>query len=639
MDLTGTSGQDGVGRARTVGRADLVLGEQLGQGGQGTVYRVVRSGSGAVTVAAVTFGSGETVYKEYKAEVLPGLDASALAALVNFLGTAEPGGTDARWLSDKTAWPSALVDDGGSVRGFLMGAVPDRFQFDYMGLTSAHVGAKRLANLEYLLNDDAYVGSVGLSISDRDRVMLLIDLSWTLVRLHRMGIAVGDLSPKNLLFTTEPQPECFLIDCDAMRLGGASVLPQAETPDWRLPAGEEAATRAGDVYKFALLAIRLFARDQSATDPAALDALSPELGALARESLATDPGGRPSPAQWAERLAGVVATASDVATTPAIGPSVTGMGANALSVKTAGATKQPLLPNQRFPWMNPNSAGAGTTPPVGPPTKAGRGLIAALISIAVILLIIIVAVSNSGPNPVAYPNATDSVSYTDTSGVDPATTYGDPSTTYDAPTTATDDTTQASPTVQAFDPSELDSSSTDPTPFTSDALLPQTFTDSKDVEYSLQGSGQHDCISDSMSSDVQSVLKKYGCSTVMTGSYTEDSTTVSSNNDILVSVEIFAFDDAATATSVYDSFPANGSWDFGIWCPKTGYGANPCSANADYQDAYKSSWIEQDYRYVVEATALYTNLSQDSSAKEWTSSASDQAVTAAGPAYYISTQQ
>jgi hypothetical protein len=101
---------------------------------------------------------------------------------------------------------------------------------------------------------------------------------------------------------------------------------------------------------------------------------------------------------------------------------------------------------------------------------------------------------------------------------------------------------------------------------------------------------------------------------------------------------VFAFKDEATAKTVYADFPSNKSWDFGIWCPKTGIGANPCSANADYSDAYKSEWIGQDYRYVIEATALYTDMTSESSAASWTSSAAQKAVNSSGPVYYISTQ-
>ncbi|MEU5157832.1 hypothetical protein AB0I03_26445, partial [Glycomyces sp. NPDC021274] len=191
-------------------------------------------------------GGWDVVYKEYATTVLPGLDPAALTAQVGLLR--ELSAAEGRWLCGKTAWPAALVERDGRACGFLMRAVPDRFRFTFKSLAGTSAGTRRLANLEYLLNDDNYVAGIGLTISDHDRLLVLADLAATLTRLHRLGITIGDLSPKNLLFTTTPQPECFLIDCDAMRLRGTTVLPQAETPDWQIPPGEEKATRASDIY-------------------------------------------------------------------------------------------------------------------------------------------------------------------------------------------------------------------------------------------------------------------------------------------------------------------------------------------------------------------------------------------------------
>ncbi|HET9168600.1 MAG TPA: hypothetical protein VFN97_04155 [Actinospica sp.] len=385
--------------ARRVGRADLGLGEQLGRGGQGTVYRVT-------SLAGL-------VYKEYRPEVLPDLDAAALAAMVDLRAGARALSAEAQWLGETSAWPTAVVENAGSACGFLMPEVPDRFRFDYRGLRSA--AERRLANFEYLLNADAYVAGVGIAVSDRDRIALLHDLAATLVRLHRMGIAVGDLSPKNLLFTTSPRAECHLIDCDAMRLDGASVLPQAETPDWQLPAAEERATAAGDAYKFALLAIRLFARSQTTTDPSELTLISPALGALARQGLDPNPALRPSPAQWAEELAPVLAVAS---------------------TETAQLTNFAAgLP----PWYSPGSSGIPGAP-VGTATgmttatanPKNGGIIAAAVSAAVLILIVVLALSNSHqaaptPGPVYSSDSYDpNTTYTDP--------YTDPVTTTEAPT-------------------------------------------------------------------------------------------------------------------------------------------------------------------------------------------------------------
>ena len=426
MTSTGEYGSDG--SARTVRRADLGLGEQLGRGGQGTVYRVTsRIG---------------LVYKEYRPEVLPELDAGALAAMVDLRRGARADAADARWLDEATAWPSALVEDEGATRGFLMPAVPDRFRFDYRGLTSA--ADRRLANFEYLLNEDAYVGGVGLAVSDRDRIALLHDLAGTLIRLHRMGIAVGDLSPKNLLFTTSPRAECFLIDCDGMRLAGASVLPQAETPDWRLPGAEERATAAGDAYKFALLAVRLFARSQTTADPSDLALISAELGDLARRGLDPDPAVRPTPLQWADRLAPVLAVASTETTQvrnfveEGSTRRITAEGSRGWQPgQSAGAGGTAGLP----PWYTSGSSGipgaptnTATTPGAATAKPKNAGFIAAAVSAAVLILIVVLALGNSHSDAPAATPVSSSDSY-DPGTTDPYTDpYTDPVTTTEAPT-------------------------------------------------------------------------------------------------------------------------------------------------------------------------------------------------------------
>ncbi|MGW5224404.1 hypothetical protein ACWEP5_05505 [Nocardia niigatensis] len=290
-------------RLHSVDHADLVLGRRLGQGGQGTVHEV--------TNRTISVGGGPgwpVVFKEYDAALQSRLDADALAAMVTMVF--ELNAMEGAWLCERAAWPAAVVERQGRACGFLMRAVPDRFRFDLRSLSGATTTGPRLANVEYLLNDDAYIAGIGLTISDSDRVALLAELAATLARLHRLDIVVGDLSPKNLLFSTVPGAACFLLDCDAMRLRGASVLPQAETPDWQLPPGEEKATRPGDIYKFGLLAVRLFDRSQTTADPSALAAVTPALGDLARTSLAPEPALRPSLGMWTEMLCAATPTAA-----------------------------------------------------------------------------------------------------------------------------------------------------------------------------------------------------------------------------------------------------------------------------------------------------------------------------------------
>jgi serine/threonine protein kinase len=177
----------------------------------------------------------------------------------------------------------------------------------------------RPAGFQYLLNPDDYLARISVPIDNRKRLLLLADLAATLAEFHRLGIVVGDLSPNNVLFDLDAdQPRSFFIDCDAMRLSGASVLPQVETSDWEVPAGEELATPASDAYKLGLMAIRLFARDQSQCDPTVLGTISGQLAGLARRSLSPDPAARPAPAEWVPVLRDAAGSTSQLIGAPAL---------------------------------------------------------------------------------------------------------------------------------------------------------------------------------------------------------------------------------------------------------------------------------------------------------------------------------
>jgi hypothetical protein len=198
------------------------------------------------------------------------------------------------------------------------------------------------------------------------------------------------------------------------------------------------------------------------------------------------------------------------------------------------------------------------------------------------------------------------------------------------------DTAFDSPSAQAFDWNSLNDSATDPTPFTQEALLPQSFTDSQDITYALEAAGAKKCVQSTMGNDVQNVLSEYGCKEGMTGSYLVDSSIdkVSSNNDILVSVQVWPFPDAATATKVEKALAKVSSKQFSIWCPTSGPGAAPCNSQNFYSAA---TWwsLQADYRYVVQATAVYTNMTQDSSvAYKWEKTATAEAVKEVGPQVY-----
>lgn len=300
----------------------LALGPGLGQGARGTVFAVYN---------AKVHQQFDAVYKEYQPDVLSGVDFDALDAMTGLV----PGslGDEGRWLCERTAWPAGLVQRDGQHTGYLMRIVPGAFRLgEQPGRAGAATatslspsapvspaapptvpaGGSHLATFEYLFDGHASVASGAPPLGMHDRLLLLADLAVTLDRLHRLGIAVGNLSPRNLLFAAHPAPHCFIIGCDTMRLDGRSALPQSEEDEWRIPAGEELATPTSDAYKFGLMAIRLVTGDRRSFDTSAPASLDPTLGTLASSAIRQDPAARPAPGEWVGVLNSAAASISGV---------------------------------------------------------------------------------------------------------------------------------------------------------------------------------------------------------------------------------------------------------------------------------------------------------------------------------------
>ncbi|MEU6283629.1 lipopolysaccharide kinase InaA family protein [Streptomyces sp. NPDC047028] len=269
----------------------------LGNGGQGIVY--------GVPDPPGRFAGEYLAYKEYLPVV--SYDADVLHDMVCFRQLLGPA--DRAFLDERTTWPLALVYRGDTptdplpsrnpstkVTGFLMHRVTPAYE-----LHSPVLGGAQLQALEYLLNVDDYGRRIGLVVDDTRRVELLLDLARTIAWLHKHRIVVGDLSPKNVLFTLQGAARCLLIDCDSMRHKGKDVLDQVDTPSWEVPEALKATT-AADSWKFGLLALRLFNRDQDDRDPGPLRALSTGLAGLANRAQNADPGRRPALAEWLPEL-------------------------------------------------------------------------------------------------------------------------------------------------------------------------------------------------------------------------------------------------------------------------------------------------------------------------------------------------
>ncbi|MGV0043628.1 hypothetical protein ACRU13_19085 [Mycobacterium colombiense] len=268
-------------------RSELGDRTKIAEGGQGIVYRVQESKKTKFT--------DSLVYKEYKAQVLADIDFRALAAMPELVENSLSYDDGERLIS-MAAWPCAMVENAGKPTGFVMPAIPDDF---YISLTTLKGVSRNPAEFQHLLNPESVLNARGIALDDVQRYALLREVASALAFFHAHGVCVGDISPKNLLFSLRPREAIYFIDCDAMRIHDVSALTQVETPGWGVPAGEEPATVYSDTYKLGLLALRLLVGDQDVKNPRRLPPITPTLlRGLITDTLNREPARRPLPATW-----------------------------------------------------------------------------------------------------------------------------------------------------------------------------------------------------------------------------------------------------------------------------------------------------------------------------------------------------
>lgn len=259
---------------------------KVGQGGQGVVYRAPN--------AKTTFAAS-MVYKEYKPQVLAEIDFGTLATMPALVEGSLTYGQAER-LIEIAAWPCRIVETAGVPTGFVMPAIPDQFVIELITVKGA---SPTTAEFQHLLNHPSMLAARGIDLDDVQRCTLLREAAAGLAVLHGHGVCVGDVSPKNLLFSLTPREAVYFIDCDAMRIDGVSALPQVETPGWEVPPGEELATIHSDAYKLGLLALRLLVGDQDTKDPDQIPATTPALlRQIITDALTKPPERRPLPEAW-----------------------------------------------------------------------------------------------------------------------------------------------------------------------------------------------------------------------------------------------------------------------------------------------------------------------------------------------------
>lgn len=280
--------------------SDLGVSDQLGDGGEGVVYRITQP---------VGY-----VYKEYKpvvaAEVFPkGLEVTA--ELLHQLGNKQS------FVGERSAWPEVLVRKNGAFSGLLMKKIPDEFNCRHgmkgrarQGLTDWNKLVTR-EDWKDNTNIESSVPRLNGAPKKNEEVLLklLLDLATFFECLHAQKVVIGDVSGRNLLWAIKPSPTVFLIDCDGFRREGErAVTTSKETPDWfdpQLNGGQT--TLDSDRFKLATAIYRAFFSDPFGTPNQPKNSVSThqtKILELARRG--TAPSNRTTAKEWREALEGMI---------------------------------------------------------------------------------------------------------------------------------------------------------------------------------------------------------------------------------------------------------------------------------------------------------------------------------------------
>jgi eukaryotic-like serine/threonine-protein kinase len=255
------------------------------------------------------------------------------------------------------------------------------------------------------------------------RYTLLREVASGLAFLHKHGVCVGDISPKNLLFSLSPHEAVYFIDCDAMRINGVSALPQVETPGWDTPSGEELATIYSDAYKLGLLGLRLLAGDQHTSNPQHVPASTPALlRQVITDTLTNPPATRPLPEAWTYVLGHAIEKAQhQKLSAPKVGAPVSATPApppipvvHSRPPAQSGPPSRPPAPPPTpspysgppvSPWTPPASQPAASKAP----SKAPIWVALAVLAVALTIVGVVVAIApdkgtNGGTATSTYPS-------------------------------------------------------------------------------------------------------------------------------------------------------------------------------------------------------------------------------------------
>lgn len=212
-------------RAVTAEGTALTVGERLGGGAEGTVYRV----------------DAERVVKIYKPANRTERRGEKIAAMLATRPTDPLGDGDGTAEGETYVWPTARVfaPDGGAFLGYLMAYL------DLGGRREAQKHAREILDWR--------------RSTERERARSAHSLAAAVAGVHERGHALGDMNHENVYF--RPDGTVTLVDCDAFHISGGDgevFHGQTEHPRYAPPEGigqELAAVERADRFG---LAVHLF---------------------------------------------------------------------------------------------------------------------------------------------------------------------------------------------------------------------------------------------------------------------------------------------------------------------------------------------------------------------------------------------
>jgi serine/threonine protein kinase len=220
-------------------------------------------GSGGEARAVYSFNPTSAlkncVYKEYKPGTGDDNKFLCLSDLLDMVETLDAATKDR--LKRYCVMPLKVVVDDVS---HLLGTLMPRFGSSYRCKTpsTSSLDAKLAM---YLCNDKKVRGLYGLNpLKKGDRKSIAAQCASFIRFLHKHGFVYGDISLNNILIHDARHTPLFL-DCDGILSlkRGVGFIRQGHTPDWYPPEGFVPCSTETDVYKLALLIVRLFDKSSS----------------------------------------------------------------------------------------------------------------------------------------------------------------------------------------------------------------------------------------------------------------------------------------------------------------------------------------------------------------------------------------